>query len=69
MASKAMIGRTGSKSPKPANSTAPASHPDGQSGKGVKVTPGAGGAGRIGGDHCEAKRGASNVREAYGRSY
>ena len=67
MASKAMIGKTKTKGAKPANSVAPASHPDGQSGTGVRVTPGAGGAGRIGPDHCTSTRGASNVTEgAYG---
>lgn len=59
--------KTPAKSPRPANSEAPASHPDGTSGTGVRVTPGAGGAGRIGPDHCTSKRGAPNVTEgAYG---
>jgi len=67
MASKAMIGKTKAKSPKAANSTAPNVHPDGQSGSGVRVTPGAGGAGRIGPDHCTSTGGAANVTEgAYG---
>lgn len=65
----ALIGKTKKKSPGPANSEAPDASPGLSSGKGVRVTPGAGGAGRIGGDHCEAKRGAPNVREAYGRPY
>lgn len=62
MASKALIGKTSTKGPKAANSTAPSSHPDGTGGKGVKVSPGKGGAGRIGPDHCTAKRAAPNVR-------
>lgn len=33
--------------------------------KGVQVTPGAGGAGRIGPDHCTSKRAAGNVKSSY----
>jgi hypothetical protein len=67
MASKAMIGKTGSKSAKAKFSTAPSSHPDGTSGSGVRVSPGKGGAGRIGPSSCTSKRGAPNVTEgAYG---
>jgi hypothetical protein len=66
MASKAMIGRSGTKGAKAKNSVAPASYPDGTGGKGVKVSA-KGGAGRIGPDHCTSKRGAPNVTSgAYG---
>jgi hypothetical protein len=62
MASKAMIGRTSRKGARAAQSVAPDTYPDGTGGKGVKVNSGAGGAGRIGPDHCTAKRAAPNVR-------
>jgi hypothetical protein len=58
----ALVGKTKAKGPKSAHTTAPSSYPDGTGGKGVKVVPGKGGAGRIGPDHCTAKRAASNVR-------
>jgi hypothetical protein len=61
----ALIGKTKAKGPKSANPVAPSSHPDGTGGKGVRVSPGKGGAGRIGPDHCTSKRGATNVRTAY----
>ena len=60
MARKALIGRTATKGPKSANPTA-------AGGNEVRVSPGKGGAGRIGPDHCTSKRGAPNVTEgAYG---
>jgi hypothetical protein len=62
MASKALINKSGAKGPKAANSVAPSSHPDGTGGSGVRVSPGKGGAGRIGPDHCTATRAAPNVR-------
>jgi hypothetical protein len=60
MASKALIGKTSPKGPKAANPTA-------AGGTGVRVSPGKGGAGRIGPDHCTSTRGHKNVTEgAYG---